>query len=73
MITKGMVLLRVQHLKQSRSRVATEIRSHLIHLVQEENWIHAACNLHAMDNATGHGADVGTTVATNFGLVTNSA
>ena len=73
MVTKGMVLLRIQHLQKRGGRVTTEIRSHFIHLIQEEHGVHAACNLHAMDNATGHGADIGAAVAANFGFITNAA
>jgi hypothetical protein len=36
-VLEGGVLLRVQHFKQRRGRIAAEVRGHLVHFVQQED------------------------------------
>ncbi|MMZ63817.1 hypothetical protein D1872_260970 [compost metagenome] len=40
MIAKRIVLLRVQHLQQSRGRITTEVRSHFVNLIKQKDRIH---------------------------------
>ena len=73
MIAEGIVLLRVQHLEQGGGRVAPEIRADLVHFVHHEDGIVRPGAADALDDAAGHGPDVGPPVAADFGLVAHAA
>src|SRR5690606_6621829 len=66
-----MVLFRVQNFQQCRGWVATEIRAHLVDLVQQEQRVTYTHLAHVLNHLARHGTDVGTTVTTNLGLVTH--
>ena len=67
------VLLRVEHLQQSRRRVTAPVGTDLVHLVEHENGIIGLRPPDGLDDPARHGADVGAAVAANLGLVVNSA
>ena len=71
-ILEGVVLFGVQNLQQCRGWIATEIRAHLVDLVQQEQRVTYTHLAHVLNNLAGHGADVGTTVTANLGLVTHA-
>jgi hypothetical protein len=73
MIGKSVVLLRVEHLQQSRGGIAAEVRTDFVDLIEQDNRI---AGLHAperLDNATGHGAHIGAAMAADLGLVAKPA
>ena len=72
-IVEGVVLLRVQHLEQSGSRVAAEIGAHLVDLVEQEERIDLLRLPHRLDHLAGHRADIGAAVAPDLGLVAHAA
>jgi len=71
-VAEGMVLLRVQHLHERRRGVATPIAAQLVELVQEEDGVVDAGLGESLDDASGHGADVGAAVAADLGLVAHA-
>jgi len=73
MIDEGVVLLRVEHLQQRRRRVAPEVVAQLVDFVEHEQRVARADAAHGLDDAAGHGPDVGAAVAANLRLVTHAA
>ena len=47
------VLLRVKHFQKCRRRVAPEVRSHLVHFVEQEDRVLGSRALHMLDNLAG--------------------
>ena len=72
-IVERVVLLRVEHLEQSRRRIAAEIGAHLVDLVQQEQRVRGLGLAHRLDDLAGHRADIGAAVAADLGLVTHAA
>ena len=68
-IHEGVVLRRIEHLEQRARRVALERDAELVHFVQQEHRILGARLLHALDDPSRHGADVGAPVSADVGLV----
>ena len=67
---EGIVLLRIEHLEQGRCRVAIMgILCYLVNLVENKHGVARASLLYALDDTSGHGTDVGTTVTANLSLV----
>ena len=73
MIAEGMILLRIKHLQQGRSGIATEIKSHLVDFVEHEHGVANAHIAHGLNDATGHGADVGAAMPSYFRFVSYAA
>ena len=64
MVVELVVLLGVKHLKQRRSRVATEVHAHLVDFVEQEERVGLLAVLaHRLDDLAGHRADIGAPVA----------
>src|SRR5690606_5224419 len=72
-VCKGVVLLWVENFQKRRRRISPEIRSELINLVKDNDWIAAAHRLHGLDNPPGHGADISAPVPPDFRLIPHSA
>ena len=72
-VAEGVVLLRIEHLEKRRRRVAAVVVAELIHLVKQHERILAARQLHRVDDAAGHRADIGFAVAANVALVPHAA
>ena len=69
-VDEAVVLLGVQDLEQSRGGVpADAVPARLVHLVQQEEGVLHLGPPEGLDDAPGHGADVGPTVAADLGLV----
>src|SRR5262249_38551788 len=72
-IEKGIVLPRVQDSEQSAGRIPPHIGSNFIHLIQHEHRIANAKSPYFLNNTARHRTDIGSSMASNFGLVANSA
>ena len=69
MIREAEILLRVEHLEESRSRIAVVVPAQLVDLVQHDDRIRSTGCLHRIHNASGHCTDIGSAVAPDFRLV----
>ncbi len=69
MVYERIVLRRVQHLEQRGRWVALEGDAELVDLVEQKHRVLGTRLLHALDDAPGHGTDVGAPVAADVGLV----
>ena len=73
-VVESLVLLRVEHFEQGRGRVAMDgILSHLVDFVEDEHGVRRACLLQTLDDAAGHGTDVGAAVSAYFRFVLHTA
>ena len=73
-VVESVVLLRVEHLKQGRGGVAVDgVLRHLVYLVENEHGVRRTGTLNALDDAAGHGADVGAAVTADLRLVVKTA
>ena len=72
-VVEGVVLLGVEHLEQSRRRIAAEIGAHLVDLVEQEQRVRGLGLAHRLDDLAGHRADIGAPVAADLGLVAHAA
>src|SRR6476646_4837356 len=72
-VVEGVVLLRVQNFEQSRSRIAAEIRAHLVDLVEQEQRVDLLRLAHRLNDLAGHRTDIGAPVAPDLGLVAHAA
>ena len=72
-VAEGAVLLRIQHLEQSRGRIAVEPGTELVQLVEHEHRVAGARLADALDDVAGQRADVGAPVAADLGLVVDAA
>ena len=73
MIGEGVVLLRVEHLEQSRGGIAAVVVADLVDLVHHEHRVVGAHALQPLEDAARQGADVGPPVATDLRLVAHAA
>src|SRR4029079_1833078 len=72
-IVERRILLRVQHFEQRRRRIAAEVLTHLVDLVQEEKRVRPLCLFHRLDDLAGHRANVGTAMTADFRFVPDAA
>src|SRR5690606_17137358 len=72
-IRERRVLLWVQHLKQCRGWIATEILAYFIDLIQNVYRVARFCRLHTLDNAARHCTNVRASVTTNLSLIADTA
>ena len=71
---EGIILLWVEHFEQRRRGVAVQsVLRYLVYLVENKHGIGRACFLYALDDAAGHGANIGSAVSANFRFVVQSA
>ena len=73
MIAEGVVLGRVEHFEQSRSRVAPPVGTELVDLVEEEDGVHGPGLLEGPGDAPRLRPHVGAPVASHLGLVPHAA
>ena len=73
MIPISPVLLRVQHLQQSRAGVAPVIRAHFVNFVQQKHRIAAPGLGHGVHDPAGHGSHIGLPMTPNVRLIVNAA
>src|SRR5450756_637815 len=67
------ILFWIKSLEQSSCRVAPEIRSNLVDLIQKEYWILGPCLLDSLNNAPWHSSNIGSAVSAHFRLVPYAA
>ncbi len=72
-VAEGVVLRGVEHLQQSRGRIAPEVGADLVDLVEQDDRVHRAGLLHRPDDTSGQRADVRTPVAPDLRLVPDTA
>ena len=72
-VAEGVVLFGVQHFQQGGRGIAPEIGAQLVHLVQHDDRVAGPGLLDGLDDAAGHGADIGAAVAADLGLVMHAA
>ena len=72
-IRKGVILLGVQGFQQGRRRIPAKVGAQLVDLIHHKDWIVGAACFEALDDTTGHGADVGSPMAPNLGFVADAA
>ena len=73
MVPERVVLGRVEHLEQRRRRVAAEVRTDLVHLVEQHDRVHRARLADGADDPAGEGSDVGPPVPADLRLVPDAA
>ncbi len=73
MVAEGEVLLGVEHFQQRRGGVAAEILADFIHFVHHKDRVFLPRAFHAVHDASGQRADIGTPVAANLPLVAHAA
>ena len=73
MVHEGRVLFRVQHLEHRRRRVAPEVLSHLVDLVEQDERVCRLGLLQRLDDLAGHGADIGPPVAADLAFIAHAA
>src|SRR2546426_10132512 len=73
MVSKGVVLLRVQNLQQGGGGIAAIIVTQLVDLVEHHQWVVYAGAANRLNNAARHRTHVGAAVTTQLSLVTNAA
>src|SRR5437867_7060685 len=71
-IAEGMVLLRVQDLEKGGRRIPTKVHAYLVHFVHHEDRVVGAGLFDPLEDASGQCADIGATVASDFGLIADS-
>ena len=69
MVGERVVLRRVEHFQQRAGGIALIRRTELVHFVEQEDGVLAARLLHPLNDATGHGAHIRATVATDVRFV----
>jgi len=72
-IREGGILLRVQHFKQRRGRIAAEILTHLVDFIEQKERVRFLRLLHRLDNLARHRADIGAAMPANLGLIPYAA
>ncbi len=73
MVREGGVLLRVQNLQEGRRGVAPKVGADLVHFVQDEHRVVGPGPADGLDDAAGHGPDVGAAVTPDLGFVPHPA
>ena len=63
-------MFRVEHFEHRGRRVPSEVRSHLVDLIEQEDRIFAFRLLQSTDDSSWHRTDIRTTVPTDFRLIT---
>jgi len=71
-ILKHVVLFRIEYFQQGRARVATKIRSQLVHFVEQQHRVDGAGLFHHLNDLARQRADVGTPMAANFRFIAHA-
>jgi len=70
MVTKSMVLGGIKHLQKCACRISVPVSTDLVNLIQHKDRVSGTGTLYGLNNTTGHGANIGAPVASNFRLIT---
>ena len=73
MVIECVVLLRVKHFEKRRSRIAPEVVSEFVELIQHENRVGTPCLFHSLDDASRQSPDIGSAVSADFRFVAHAA
>merc|ERR1719502_585157 len=73
MVGEGVILRWIQHLEQRRGRVPADVAPELVDLVEQDDGICAARLADGLDDGSGHGPDVRSTMAANLCLVVHAS
>src|ERR1700674_2419063 len=72
-VAEGVILRRIEHLEQSRRRVALIARADFVDFVEHEHRVHRAGLLQPLYDAPRDRTDVGAAMTANFGFVAHAA
>src|SRR5258708_36138256 len=72
-VVERVVIYSIMHFEQHRRRDAEEIGSHLVDLIEHEQWVRSLRLAHRLDDLAGHRADVSAPVAADLSLVSHPA
>ena len=72
-VGERIVLLRIEHLKHGRRRIAAPIRTHLVDFIEQEERIAHARADHALDDLAGHRSHVGAAMPADFTFIAHAA
>ena len=72
-VAEGAVLLGVEHFEQRRGRIALNAGAELVDLVQHHDAVARAGLADRLDDVAGQGADIGSPMAADLGLVVHAA
>ena len=72
-IDESRVLFRIQHLKHGRRRVAPEILTHLVDLIEQDKRVRRLGLFQRLNDLAGHRPDVRPTVTPDLGFITHAA
>src|SRR5688572_7288976 len=70
MIPERMILARIEYFEQRTGRIAAEIGREFINFVEHDDRVARTGAAQFLDEASRHGANVGSTMAANFRFVT---
>src|SRR5436190_1445604 len=73
MVAKGTILFRIEHLKQGRARVAAEVASKFVDLVEHYDRIDRPGTFHQLDDLPRQSSDVRAAVSADLGFIMNAA
>ena len=73
MILKRRILLRIQNLKQRRTRITAIVRPQLINLIQQEERVHRFRLLHPLNNLARQRTNISTAMPANFTFIPHAA
>ena len=72
-VAEILVLLAVENFEEGGCRVAVNVGAHLVHFVEEHDRVHGAALGQRVDDASGHGSNVGLPVTADVGFVADTA
>ena len=64
-----MILFRIENFQQGRGRITSKIFSDLIHFIQHQHGVFSFSPTEGLNKAAGHGPDVSSPVAAEFGFI----
>ena len=67
------VLFGIQHFQHRGCGISPKVVTHLVDLVEQDEWIDGLGLLHALDDLAGHRTDIGSPVPADFRLVAHAA
>src|SRR5690606_6981037 len=73
MITKSIVLFRVEHLEQSCTRVASEISPKFVHLIQENDRVDRPRPFHQLNDLARQRTDIRSAMPADLSLIVHAA
>ena len=73
MVAEGIVLLGVKRLQERRGGIAPEIGAQLVDLIHHKNRIVGFALFQPLKDASGKGADIGSSMSADFSLIPDPA